>query len=118
MNSPYIFHTIRSVICMGLSYKARDFLQKNSRLLGKLIGFDISKLNKLITVVGLFLGIVVYQILSGIFDRVLKLLYPIHSLNNMDEFWLYESKDSLSNVSCLYALERCKFEKMQDFVYN
>jgi len=36
----------------------------------------------------------------------------------MDEFWLYDDKDSLSNVSCIFTLQKCKFEKFQDFVYN
>jgi hypothetical protein len=39
-------------------------------------------------------------------------------LNALDEFWLYDDKDSLSNVSALFTLERCKFEDFQDFMKN
>lgn len=76
-----------------------------------MIGYDISSMKKLVVVLALFFGIVVYQILSEILDMILKFFYPIHSLNNMDEFWLYDDKDSLSNVSCIFTLHKCKFEK-------
>ena len=66
----------------------------------------------------LFFGIFIYQILSSIIDRILKLIYPIHSLQSLDEFWLYDNKDSLSNTSVLITLEKCSQENIKDFIYN
>ena len=38
------------------------------------------------------------------------IFFPIKKMNSLDEFWLYDDKDALSNVSALIALEKCKFE--------
>lgn len=109
MSMNFMSHAVRSLICMSMSLKAKNILAENQKLIKKLVGLDISKMKKLVVVVALFLGVLVYQILSKLLDYLLKFIYPIHSLNNMDEFWLYDDKDSLSNVSCLFTLEKCKF---------
>jgi hypothetical protein len=56
--------------------------------------------------------------MSKIWDSILKAIYPIHTLGSLDEYWLYDDKDSLSNASILITTNRCKYEHIYDFVYN
>lgn len=56
--------------------------------------------------------------MSKIWDSILKSIYPIHTLGSLDEYWLYDDKDSLSNASILITTNRCKYEHVYDFVYN
>ena len=60
MNNNFLSHAVRSLICMGLSFKAKDLLQDNTKIVKKLIGVDIYNFKKSIVILALFFGIVVY----------------------------------------------------------
>ena len=83
---------------------------KNNFLLKGLLSFDILKRSKTLNLIALIFGVIAYKIVSKIVDEILIIFLPLKKMNSLDEFWLYDDKDALSNVSTLIALEKCKFE--------
>ena len=74
------------------------------------MGFNIVNFKKTLSVIALILGAVAYAIISKIVDKILMTFLPLKKMNSLDEFWLYDDKDSLSNVSALFSLHKTKFE--------
>lgn len=64
--------------------------------------------SKILVVLALFLGAVVYQILNTLFNKVLTYIYPVKPLNAFDEFFLYESSESTSNIALAIKLKKNK----------
>jgi len=83
---------------------------KNNNILKGLLSFDLLKMSKTLNIIALIFGVIAYKIISKIIDKLLMIFFPIKKMNSLDEFWLYDDKDALSNVSALIALEKCKFE--------
>lgn len=91
---------------------------KNKDFLKKLLGFNIIKISKVLNIIALIMGAIAYAIISKIIDKILMTFLPLKKMNSLDEFWLYDDKDSLSNVSALFTLEKTKFEVIQNWFYN
>ena len=83
---------------------------KNKSVLKGLLGFNIIKMKNVLSIIALILGAIAYGIISKIIDKILMTFLPLKKMNSLDEFWLYDDKDSLSNVSALFTLEKTKFE--------
>ncbi len=93
-------------------------MKKYESSIKQILKIDLGNWKKLATVLALFLGIIIYQLMSKIWDNILKAIYPIHTLGSLDEYWLYDDKDSLSNASILITTNQCKYEHVYDFIYN
>ena len=91
---------------------------KNKDLLKRFLGFNITNFNKTLSIIALILGAIAYGIISKLIDKILMTFLPLKKMNSLDEFWLYDDKDSLSNVSALFSLHRTKFEVIQKFFYH
>lgn len=72
---------------------------------------------KFITILGLICGSVAYQILSRLFDRILDKFFRMKALEPLDEMFLYDDEQSLSQISCFIEIEKFDFDKMQHYLH-
>jgi hypothetical protein len=108
--STTLWHSLRLFIFGKLSMKIRELLIKKKDMLKSLLGLNLTKMSKVLNIIALILGAIAYAIISKIIDKILMTFLPLKKMNSLDEFWLYDDKDSLSNVSALFSLEKTKFE--------
>ena len=108
--STTLWQTLRMFIFGKLSMKIKELIIKKKDVLKLLLGFNLTKMNKVLNIIALILGAIAYGIISKIIDKILMTFLPLKKMNSLDEFWLYDDKDSLSNTSALFTLEKTKFE--------
>ena len=102
--SVIFWHTIRIIIMWSICYMMRSVLVESNVTLG--------------TPIGIFLGIVIYRVLSELFDQLLSKMFSLKIMNPLDEFFLNNRNFCDSNVGGVFFMEKLKHENFKSWVKN
>ena len=73
---------------------------------------------KYVLVIALFIGTVVYHAISKMVDFILCKVKNMKTLRPFDEFFLYDSPGSLSNVIINLNFSKFDGETMREYLFN
>ena len=103
------WHTVRTLIFGKLCHSVRAVLVK-SMLKGNI------KMTKVITLLALLIGTIVYRFLSKIFDMLLCFLKPsLSRLVPFDEVLAMDNEEGTANISAILRFEKAPFDEAKKY---
>lgn len=108
-NRLLFWHTVRVVIFAKICQLSKKQLSLALTALN-------TKMPKLLMVLGLITGTIVYRVISWAIDKFMCTIKPMYSLSRLDELELLDNDKETANILCYFRFPKTPSDKMKKWI--